>query len=462
MLLRELFEDINRTGKGSTAIVGWGRGMGHKGHMMLASSVITHAKDLGGDPYFVVSRTYGPDDPLQPDEKLAIYRKVFPEQGHIFQVATDELPDLTRVLGNLNKQGYKNAVVVVGADQKAAFQYLNAYNGKPNKKGEIAFKFDNLEVISRQETNDPSRKQEGPRATPMRQVLNDLAAFRQSHPEYKNVPDDQLPFQVWRDAMSPEISDDEVRDLMAKAKTRMSQMAASKPAKKSAKAVGEDWDDIAKGALGGAALGGALAAPAEPFAVGVQWGIPTLIGTAFGAAIGAWRAKSLNKPIYQVYMNGEKISNPKSGHDAVRIIDQLAGKEHDTKTTFAIKNTKTDKIVFRKVWSTDDSETGGKPNWVGNWYGKENREVTELSTELLGKYKKAAGADASAADKAGDFKRGDKRFSGIVKATKKQFDNDAKKRTEDAAGVGIITKQNTTADVNKGTPRKNLKAFRLI
>ena len=34
--------------------------------------------------------------------------------------------------------------------------------------------------------------------------------------------------------------------------------------------------------------------------------------------------------------------------------------------------------------------------------------------------------------------------------------------TEDAAGVGIITKQNSTKDVNKGTPRKNLKAFKLI
>jgi len=33
---------------------------------------------------------------------------------------------------------------------------------------------------------------------------------------------------------------------------------------------------------------------------------------------------------------------------------------------------------------------------------------------------------------------------------------------EDAAGVGIITKQNSTVDVNKGTPRKNLKAFRLV
>lgn len=35
-------------------------------------------------------------------------------------------------------------------------------------------------------------------------------------------------------------------------------------------------------------------------------------------------------------------------------------------------------------------------------------------------------------------------------------------KKEDAAGVGIITKQNSTADVNKNTPRKNLKAFKLV
>ena len=51
----------------------------------------------------------------------------------------------------------------------------------------------------------------------------------------------------------------------------------------------------------------------------------------------------------------------------------------------------------------------------------------ELSNDLLGRYKKAAGADASAADKEGDYERGNKRFSGIVKATNKQFNNDAKK-----------------------------------
>jgi hypothetical protein len=53
--------------------------------------------------------------------------------------------------------------------------------------------------------------------------------------------------------------------------------------------------------------------------------------------------------------------------------------------------------------------------------------LQELSNDMLGKYKKAASADASKADKEGNVKRGDKRFSGIVKATNKQFANDAKK-----------------------------------
>jgi hypothetical protein len=61
------------------------------------------------------------------------------------------------------------------------------------------------------------------------------------------------------------------------------------------------------------------------------------------------------------------------------------------------------------------------------WEPKTNEsQLDELSNDTLASYKKKAGADASAADKAGDYKRGDKRFSGIVKATNKEFNNDAK------------------------------------
>jgi hypothetical protein len=68
------------------------------------------------------------------------------------------------------------------------------------------------------------------------------------------------------------------------------------------------------------------------------------------------------------------------------------------------------------------------------YYKMKNFEgLNELSTNKLAQYKTAAAKDAKAADQAGDFKRGDKRLSGMVQATKKQFDNDAKKVDESRA-----------------------------
>jgi hypothetical protein len=217
MNLREL---LNRTGEHKAAVVGWGRGMGHKGHMYLASSVITQAKETGADPYFVLSRSVGKDNPLQPEEKLAIYKKIFPHHGQIFHVATEEMPDLTRVLRKLNEMGYTACTVVVGAAEVNALSYVKNYNGVADKVGNIPFNFtDGLQVISRQETNDPSKDEEGPRATPMRDILMD-----------PNATENQK-FAIWRDAMNPEISDDEVRDLMHKAEQRMKDFAKPKAKK---------------------------------------------------------------------------------------------------------------------------------------------------------------------------------------------------------------------------------------
>ena len=51
----------------------------------------------------------------------------------------------------------------------------------------------------------------------------------------------------------------------------------------------------------------------------------------------------------------------------------------------------------------------------------ESEEIDELSNDLLSRYKKKASDDSRAADAAGDVKKADKRFSGVVKATTKQF-----------------------------------------
>ena len=69
---------------------------------------------------------------------------------------------------------------------------------------------------------------------------------------------------------------------------------------------------------------------------------------------------------------------------------------------------------------------------------KTNEElVNELSNATLGSYKKKAGAEASAADKVGDTKKADKRFSGIIKATKKEFVNDLEKEDVDTSEYTI-------------------------
>jgi hypothetical protein len=65
-----------------------------------------------------------------------------------------------------------------------------------------------------------------------------------------------------------------------------------------------------------------------------------------------------------------------------------------------------------------------------DYTGDEDGELNEISNEKLGQYKTAAALDAGKADLVGDYKKADKRFSGIVRATKKQFANDTKQVKE--------------------------------
>ena len=85
--------------------------------------------------------------------------------------------------------------------------------------------------------------------------------------------------------------------------------------------------------------------------------------------------------------------------------------------------------------------------FINDLFNDKDKTLNEVSNELLGRYKKAAGADASAADKRGDIERGNKRFSGIVKATKKQL-------AHDVAG-------HKKSDVNEQTPQYTPKGVPL-
>ena len=533
MLLRNLFESLERTGQGKSAVVGWGRGMGHKGHMFLASSVITQAKEANADPYFVVSKTVGKDDPINPDEKLAIYKKVFPQSGHIFQTATDEMPDLTRVLTKLNQMDYTDVTIVVGADQVKGLSYVKQYNGKPDKAGNILFSFNTLNVISRQETNDPSRDQEGPRATPMRAVLMDPAKSEEEK------------FAVWRDAMNPELSDEEVMDLMHKAQQRMQALVKPKKGLKEfapgsgggesgrwytddqmTDIVGDGWwnDLDVSGNISKQEMIEQAQAWLDDQGYSVQvlncrlndddmdWFIEGSFhnpgfakkGVAEFAMSGGDDEEDPfdNYPCYDcgstIFLHHTKLcelaednairdlpSKPGSQHwtgevpkglhtipglkeadspamshmaksleNPPKVMQHRAKRDQERERQWMgsqiAKNDKTSKDEWGDLKQEDAAGVGViaskkqakdprysmsltkdvRPGQVEK--GLKAFNLAELSSEKLGQYKKAAGAQATAADKAGDTKKADKRFSGIVKATKKQFANDEK-----AEGVAV-------------------------
>jgi len=91
----------------------------------------------------------------------------------------------------------------------------------------------------------------------------------------------------------------------------------------------------------------------------------------------------------------------------------------------------------------------GKGTYHGADKDLREEDLQELSTDKLARYKKAASADASAADKAGNYAKGNKRFSGIIKATNKQFDNDMKKQVKEEHLEEAVPK-----DKESGLPKK--------
>jgi len=87
---------------------------------------------------------------------------------------------------------------------------------------------------------------------------------------------------------------------------------------------------------------------------------------------------------------------------------------------------------------------------------KDLKNITELSTDLLDRYKEKAVADSAKADKEGDIARGNKRFSGVVKATNKQFANFKKKGfSEEVEQINELSKDTLRTYVSKAGSDKS-------
>jgi hypothetical protein len=149
--------------QGKTAVFAFGRmNPPTIGHKKLADAVLAQA----GDPYIFLSQSQKPQtDPLDFATKLKFAQKFFPG----ITVGDPEVKTVIQALTKLDQLGYDNIIYIAGSDRIADFtELLNQYNGQPDKKGNVAYKFNDIQVVSAGERDPDAEGAEGMSASKMR------------------------------------------------------------------------------------------------------------------------------------------------------------------------------------------------------------------------------------------------------------------------------------------------------
>jgi hypothetical protein len=454
-----------RTGN-KTAVVAIGSFVGHKGHQQLFGLTINKAKEVGGDPYLFMGNAVGVDDPIPVADKIKTWKQLYPEYASNIGAVTQEGGSLMQKIKHelINPlpgkpPRYDNVIIMVGEDQakmpiaQALMKAVNKFPGYEHVKVQ-------LEVTPRGT---------GMSFTKLRNVLK--------------TGDEQQAFQMWNDAFNggqdgaKPLPSQWIKHLMDVSKTGMStpqpKPAVKKPAAQPAP------QPVQQPALSEMRLFNALMLN-ENFADGrnpqdkgdsKRHGVPTKasVSTLRKVAKQGGRKGQLAH-----WMANMKAGKAKKNEDFNGEYDDEAGMAQSNLRTMAravdglLKTIKSNdnlpewgqekiakaEMMLVSVWDylLSQKEMGMDPKINESKAVESLRQiVAELSNEKLGQYKKAASAQASAADKAGDYAKGNKRFSGIVKATKKQFANDAKGVAEGIFGLTAKEKgkiQHITAKIS--------------
>jgi hypothetical protein len=403
-----------------TAVVAIGSFVGHKGHEELFNFTINKASEIGGDPYLFIGNAVGKDDPIPPDVKVQTWHKMYPKYANNISTTQQGGSLMQKIKHELinplpgKPPRYDNIIIMVGEDQQsmpiagALMKAVNKFQGYEHVKVSL----------------EATPRGTGMSFTKLRNILKDPNA----------TPEQQ--YAVWAQGFDEE-------------------------------KLGKDWIlhlmDISRKGMGVSQQPAAAPQTApQPVPVAEVRLFNSLVrpslleGTSSALA---HTAKSLENPPkvmqHRARRDMERDQQLK-GRDIAKRNEEFNG-EYDDEAGMAQSNLRTMARAVDGLLKTIKNNDN-LPEWgqekiakaemmlVSVWdYLLSQKElgidpkvnesralaglkqiVAELSNEKLGQYKKAAGAQASAADKVGNTKKADKRFSGIVKATKKQFANDEK------------------------------------
>lgn len=176
MFVKELLEAPQK----KTAVVAWGRmNPPTIGHQKVIDVVKQNAQRYMGDPILFLSKSQKPKtDPLSFAEKLHFASEMF----NIKVDRNTNVKTIIQMFQQLQGQGYANVILVAGSDRVQQYQDLiDKYNNKPDKSGEIPFKFANAKVISSGERDPDAEGVAGMSASKLRQFAadDDFESFKQ-------------------------------------------------------------------------------------------------------------------------------------------------------------------------------------------------------------------------------------------------------------------------------------------
>ena len=146
MHLRELFlKEDDR----STAVFAFGRfNPPTIGHQKLIEKVQSMASQVNGKGFIFLTHTQNnKKDPLSFQEKQAYIRSQITDPN--LEIGDPGVKTLVQALQKIQTQGRTRVIMIAGDDRVMEFQqFLNQYNGNPDKAGNIPYKFDDVQVVS--------------------------------------------------------------------------------------------------------------------------------------------------------------------------------------------------------------------------------------------------------------------------------------------------------------------------
>ena len=414
--------------------------IGHK-------QVLDTMKSQGGEMKIFVSQSQDKKkNPLDYGTKIKFIKEMFPQYAKDV-VDNAALNTIGKVASYLHEQGYNAVTFVAGSDRIEDMKsLLNQYNGVEGKAHGF-YKFDVIDFASSGDREDGAEGVAGVSASGARAAAanNDFEGFQ----EATGAGELSKPlFAAVRKGMGikGEVEEDISRRGFLRGAGAVAAGAALGATGANAQTSGEDYlpDIVAhvRFKVNGKEI-------TKDINLGTTYKSPKEAAEALEKFLKSKGIKYFEyelervKPKDDDYMDKTPYSKNDAGNDS-NYLDNRPATGSKSKTGYmenkakdVIPSNKPRNFVAKNAISSGagahkDKKRAEKQGDVKHKSKLMPMEdlISELSTDLLGRYKKAAGADASAADKAGDVERGNKRFKGIVKATIKQGDNDSKKHKE--------------------------------